>query len=251
MLPCLLSGSIPSEIENLTNLEILSLGYSNLSGSIPSWIGKFTKLYGLNLERNMLSGSIPVQIKNLVRLEWLILSRNNITGTIPVEIGDMNNLRILKIHHNNLSGPIPLSFANLSSIRIFEAEGGNNDVCIPATLASWYNTIPYRDDVLLSVCPDPPTSSETEELPATFSLEQNYPNPFNPSTTIEYALDAPGYVELAVYNMAGVKVATLVNEYQPAGRHTVVWQSDVPSGTYLYRLVADERSTTRYMTLVR
>ena len=144
-----------------------------------------------------------------------------------------------------------MSFANLSSLQDFRAGGGNNNVCIPATLASWYNTIAYRGDVILSACPDPPTSSETEELPATFSLEQNYPNPFNPSTTIEYALDAPGYVELAVYNMAGVKVTTLVREYQTDGRHTVAWHSDVPSGTYLYRLVADERSTTRYMTLVR
>ena len=199
----------------------------------------------------MLSGPIPVQIKNLVNLDWLILSRNNITGPVPVWIGNLNNLTVLNIGYNNLSGSIPLSFANLSSLQDFRAGGGNNNVCIPTTLASWYNTIAYRGDVILSACPDPPTSSETEELPATFSLEQNYPNPFNPSTTIEYALDTPGYVELAVYNMAGVKVATLVREHQTAGRHTVVWHSDVPSGTYLYRLVADERSTTRYMTLVR
>ena len=187
----------------------------------------------------------------LSNLIYMLLSDNRLTGVIPEEIGNIADLNRLYLHNNLLSGPVPLSFTNLSSLQRFLAGGSANNICVPDTLASWYNIIPYRDDVLLPVCPDPPTSSETEELPPTFSLEQNYPNPFNPSTTIEYALDAPGYVELAVYNMAGMQVATLVREHQTAGRHTVVWHSDVPSGTYLYRLVADGRSTTRYMTLVR
>lgn len=247
----ILTGSIPPEIGRLSNLEILQLCDNLLSGSIPPEIGNLHNLEQLSLRINRFSGSIPSEIGKLSNLIYMLLSDNELTGVIPEEIGNIANLEWVYFHNNSLSGPVPASFANLSSLQRFLAGGSTNNICVPITLASWYSTIPYRDDVLLSVCPDPPTSSETDELPPTFALEQNYPNPFNPSTTIEYALGAPGYVELAVYNMAGLQVATIVNEYQSAGRHTVVWHGDAPSGTYLYRLVADGRSTMRYMTLVR
>ena len=221
-----------------------------ISGFIPKEIGALDSIEHLILGHNLLSGAIPSEIGQLTAMRHLRLNDNGLTGTIPPEISNLEELQLLRLRNNSLSGPVPLSFANLSLLRSFDAGGDNSSVCISSVLAAWYDAVRFRDD-LLPVCPELPMSSETEEFPATFSLEQNYPNPFNPSTTIEYALDAPCYVELAVYNMAGAKITTLVSEYQPVGRHMVVWRSDVPSGTYLYRLVANERSTTRYMTLVR
>ncbi len=82
------------------------------------------------------------------------------------------------------------------------------------------------------------------ELPRTFSLEQNYPNPFNPSTAIRYELPAKSLVTLKVFDVLGREAATLVNEQQPPGTHTVRWDASVfPSGVYFYRLEA--RSTTQ------
>ena len=80
------------------------------------------------------------------------------------------------------------------------------------------------------------------DTPASFVLNQNYPNPFNPSTTISYDLTAPARVEVSIYNMVGQKVTTLVNEYQPAGSFSEVWNgqykngSPAVSGVYVYRL---------------
>ena len=253
-----LSGRIPTEIGNLTNLENLNLGANDLSGRIPPEIGNLSNLIELRLDFNDLSGPIPPEIGNLSNLETLSLHSNNLSGSIPTEIGNLTNLETLFIELNNLSGSVPLSFANLLLLRFFYAYDLDNDVCIPASLEDWYMGIPFNEindihdlTTPLPVCAGPPTSSETEEIPATFSLEQNYPNPFNPSTAIEYSLDAPGHVELAIYNMTGAKVATLVYGYMPAGSHSVAWKSDVPSGTYLYRLTASGHSETRYMTLVR
>ena len=95
-------------------------------------------------------------------------------------------------------------------------------------------------------------------LPATYTLGQNYPNPFNPSTTIAFSLPTQSRVTIEVFNVLGQKVATLVNEIRAAGTHQAVWQAQVPSGLYFYRMDAagtdgpSQRFTqVRKMMLVR
>jgi flagellar hook assembly protein FlgD len=83
----------------------------------------------------------------------------------------------------------------------------------------------------------------TVALPAEFSVG-NYPNPFNPSTTISYLLAENSSVRLEIYDVAGRKVRSLVDESRSAGYHNVVWNgrdqngSQVSSGVYLYRFTA-------------
>ena len=85
-----LTGSIPPEIGNLTNLTELYLNENQLTGSIPSEIGNLTNLYGLSLRYNQLTGPIPSEIGNLVNLTSLRLSSNQLTGEIPESICDLN-----------------------------------------------------------------------------------------------------------------------------------------------------------------
>ena len=74
-------------------------------------------------------------------------------------------------------------------------------------------------------------------IPKNYELSQNYPNPFNPSTVINYKLVNPGNVILKVYDMLGKEVATLVNEQQGAGSHSVRFNaSNLSSGMYIYVL---------------
>jgi hypothetical protein len=98
--------------------------------------------------------------------------------------------------------------------------------------------------------------------PASFELRQNYPNPFNPETQIQYQLPQPGMVQLAIYDVLGHRVRTLIDEYLPAGPHTVRWNAlddaglRVASGIYIYRINvtadSEERFTeTRRMLLLR
>jgi hypothetical protein len=106
-----------------------------------------------------------------------------------------------------------------------------------------------------------PTGVEEDEgqenAPFSFSVKQNYPNPFNPETVIEYELPKGYQVEIAVYNILGQKVRTLLEEYQTVGRHRMLWDGrddggkEVSSGIYLYRIRTSEFSQTKKMVLLR
>ncbi|UCC43803.1 MAG: T9SS type A sorting domain-containing protein [Candidatus Zixiibacteriota bacterium] len=95
-----------------------------------------------------------------------------------------------------------------------------------------------------------------EDGPDEFALV-NFPNPFNPSTTISYRLEKPAMVTLTVYNLLGQKVVRLVDRFEPAGSHAVVWNGkdeygrSVASGLYFYRLSVGDRATSRKMLLVK
>lgn len=88
-------------------------------------------------------------------------------------------------------------------------------------------------------------------------LFPNYPNPFNPVTTINYQVIRSDNVELEIYNLAGQKVKTLVNEWKITGIYQTQWngidsnQRKVSSGVYLYRLRVGSYILTRKMLLVR
>ncbi|MGH8004458.1 MAG: T9SS type A sorting domain-containing protein [Limisphaerales bacterium] len=100
-------------------------------------------------------------------------------------------------------------------------------------------------------------SKAGENLPLRFSLEQNFPNPFNPSTEIRFRLDQPAAVELAVYNVLGQKIKTLVSGNFPAGEHSAAWNGRdergrvLSSGVYFYRLRSENRVLTRRMVLIK
>ncbi|MCD6308491.1 MAG: T9SS type A sorting domain-containing protein, partial [Candidatus Latescibacteria bacterium] len=101
------------------------------------------------------------------------------------------------------------------------------------------------------------TDYTARALPTVYSLSQNYPNPFNPTTTIDYSIPQSGNVELAVFNMTGQKVRTLVSERQDASFYKVVWDGrndlgeSVASGLYFYRLVSGNFNKIEKMTLVK
>ena len=94
-------------------------------------------------------------------------------------------------------------------------------------------------------------------IPCGFALEQNVPNPFNGETAIRFALQMREEIELAVFNLVGQKVATLVEGMREAGEYTVRWDGldgdgkELATGLFLYQLRVGERMERRKLILLR
>ena len=124
-----LTGEIPSEIGQLTNLENLRLNYNQLTGEIPSEIGSLTNLTALALHDNQLTGEIPSEIGNLTNLNSWFVYHNQLTGAIPPEIGNLINIEILWLGYNQLTGEIPQLLCDLienNNLDIDDILNGNN-----------------------------------------------------------------------------------------------------------------------------
>lgn len=97
---------------------------------------------------------------------------------------------------------------------------------------------------------DPSVSVNETEFIGSYNLYQNYPNPFNPSTRINYNVGEPGLVQLKVYNILGVEVASIVNEFKNAGSYSTDFYAEkLSSGVYFYTLSVNKFTQTRKMIL--
>jgi len=88
--------------------------------------------------------------------------------------------------------------------------------------------------------------------PVEFSIKQNFPNPFNPTTKIEFSIPSDNNVEIKVFNVLGMEVATLLNEHRQAGMHSVEFNaSNLSSGIYFYKVVIGNYFEIKKMILLR
>jgi len=91
------------------------------------------------------------------------------------------------------------------------------------------------------------------QIPTSFTVSQNYPNPFNPSTTIEFSIGQRSPITLAVYNVQGELVTTLVNgtEFESGNYKITFDASRLASGTYIYRINNGVQTISKKMILLK
>jgi len=91
-----------------------------------------------------------------------------------------------------------------------------------------------------------------QELPKSYALYQNHPNPFNPTTTFHFDLPEASEVKLTVYNIMGQEVAVVADRFWEAGTYTITFEaSKLPSGIYLYELIAGTFKQVKRMNLLK
>ncbi len=197
-------------------------------------------------------GRSPVSNLSLVDNSLYVYPENHVT-----------DLRKYQLLTGALSQPVANQITDWSSVAaagpLFVAAGST--VTVTFALVYGADEADYLANVEAAMAAYDPTVS-VEEPPAdgppfAFRLAQNQPNPFNPSTEIRFAVATAGRVDLAVYDLTGRRIRTLVAASLPAGEHAVRWDGDdengapLASGLYLYRVTAGGQSQMRKMMLVK
>lgn len=93
---------------------------------------------------------------------------------------------------------------------------------------------------------------EGTSLPNNYLLLTNYPNPFNPSTVIRYQVPSTSHVVVAIYDLAGQRIAILVDEEKYAGSYDITYgAAHLSSGIYLCRLIAGGTTISSKMVVIK
>jgi DNA-binding beta-propeller fold protein YncE len=100
-------------------------------------------------------------------------------------------------------------------------------------------------------------AEEPKAIPVGFAISQNYPNPFNPSTNFSYSVPNKANVRIAVYDIFGREIKTLLNESKDTGTYNITWDSrdndnrQVATGIYFYKVQARGFQKTMKMMLMK
>jgi len=150
-----LTGAIPSELGNITDLVYLQLHNNQLSGSIPLELGNLSNAQDIILSNNQLTGSIPIELGSLSSVTRFRLNLNQLTGSIPVELGNLSTLTELSLYSNQLTGPIPIELGSLSNLTSFRLFTNQLDGSIPPELGNLTNVLDFRveDNMLTGSIP--------------------------------------------------------------------------------------------------
>ena len=146
-----LGGSMPAELGHLVNLQSLFLADNGLTGPIPAELGSLTNLESLWLQRNELTGPLPATLGRLSNLEKLLLQNNQLIGPIPSELGLLRKLRALRLSDNELIGRVPGSLRDLTNLNELFLGGNGLTGCVPASLRDIERNDLHRLD--LADCP--------------------------------------------------------------------------------------------------
>ena len=169
-----------------------------------------------------------------------------------------------KIIDSELTHAFPKSFDSQDTI-IWEFEYTAPDTTVSDTIYSVAmsvngDEIPtdadkwnFGNNFVVNVVSPVKVENETALASMGFELKQNYPNPFNPSTKVQYQVSVNSFVTLKVYDILGSEVASLVNEYKPAGSYEVEFtvNDSFAGGVYYYRLESAQYIQTKKMILLR
>ncbi|KAK3280712.1 hypothetical protein CYMTET_11466 [Cymbomonas tetramitiformis] len=119
------TGTIPTELTRLSQIEEILLSDNHLRGSLPTELGRTTSLKHLSAMRNSFTGTLPEEYADLVELLRVQLDSNSLDGTLPEAYHRLARLTRLSLGQNRLAGTIPQTYGQLPSITHFDIADNN------------------------------------------------------------------------------------------------------------------------------
>jgi len=153
--------------------------------------------------------------------------------------------------HDTNSGDPAIEFTTIDTFYVDDVAEGNYEYWITAVDLNGNESDP---SIIVTVTL---AIDNGLAVPMEFVLQQNYPNPFNPSTQIQYALPTDANVTIAIYDLVGRQICTLVNGQVNAGYHSTLWNatnemgSPVSAGVYIYTITANDFRDVKKMILLK
>ncbi|XVF18536.1 hypothetical protein REPUB_Repub11eG0030700 [Reevesia pubescens] len=130
-----LSGTIPPQWGSMKLIKI-SLLVNRLTGSIPEELANLSNLTDLVLENNNFSGNLPPSLWNLSNIERMLLNSNNFTGELPDTFARLTTLKEFRISDNHFTGNIPeFIFRNWTKLEELYIEASGLSGPIPAIVS--------------------------------------------------------------------------------------------------------------------
>ena len=212
-------------------------------------MGEGSALVSLNTEFDIIAARFTFGYDNSYAVESVLLNQS-LSGKVFLKT--MFERGKLLVDVISLTGLAPAELKDLFRITFREADHQTAKLVLEKLEVADRNGKIYVNEAA--------KVNALKALPKAFSLSQNVPNPFNPSTSISYTIpETSGGVRvvLAVYNVRGQKVITLVDELKEAGSYTVNWDGRdssgrrVSSGVYFYRIKAGDYSSVRKMVILK
>ena len=277
-----------------TRVTELGLSDNNLLGKLPNALGDLTELTILDLESNVLADALPLTLVNLVKLDTLRFGGQALCAplvdTFQSWLGDVtlvsgpnclsfdeviedqgytiNKATEALILPQVMGGMDPYVYEltpELPAGLVFDNISRTISGTATELMASTIYTYTVRDahgltlhlTFALDVHVSPVSVEEESELPAELVLRGNYPNPFNPVTQIVFDLPERAMVTVEAMDMQGRIVLVSPPEQVSGGRGLTVEVNavNVPSGIYLYRVIAETAqhtlTKTGSMTLIK
>ena len=252
------------------NSKIISLGSSatlseTTGNTVKGTTGSITTTRSINAPGSNNIGGMGAELTSSADLGSTIITRGHTAQTGSGNTGITRYFDITPTTNTGLNATFVFHYDDSELNALTESElilfksidGGINWTQVGGTVNTTNNTVTltgldgFSMWTLGSSSLPLPVEDEIE-IPTEFALYQNYPNPFNPSTKIRYQLPQESKVIIKLYDILGAEVITLLNEKKEAGVYEVDFNAaNLPSGTYIYRIVADGFIETKKMVLLK
>ncbi|KAJ6760890.1 hypothetical protein OIU79_025686 [Salix purpurea] len=148
-----LSGEIPRQYSQLSQLQYFDISFNKLSGKLPASLLSLPNISHLNLASNMLTGSLPHHLNCGSKLQFVDISNNRLTGGLPYCLSTESGNGVVKFGGNCLSVDLHHQRAESSCVPVKRKPSGEKNIAVlVGVIAGVFVIIALLACGLLMVC---------------------------------------------------------------------------------------------------